>query len=59
MDDECCITVNVLSATELLQLNMVKIVCFILCDFFHNKKLFKINKMDGLGGARGERRSNY
>ena len=23
-----------------VQLNMVKIVCFILCDFFHNKKNF-------------------
>ena len=29
--------VNVLSVTELdRQLNMVKRVCFILCDFFHN-----------------------
>ena len=28
--------VSVLSTTK-LQLSMIKIVCFILCDFYHNK----------------------
>ena len=33
---------NIPSAT--VQLNMVKIVCFILCDFYHNKKQQKKKK---------------
>ena len=32
-----------LSATE-LYINMVKIVCFILINLYHSKKVLKINK---------------
>ena len=31
-----------------VRLNMVKIVCFILCDFYHNKKTLKSKDPDGL-----------
>ena len=38
--------VSVLSTTK-LQLSMIKIVCFILCDFYHNK--IKKKKSNHLG----------
>ena len=32
------VMVRAVQQCECMQLNMVKIVCFILCDFYHNKE---------------------